>query len=104
MTQDINNDEFWRKLKMENKKNYLKKIIVHDYDHDYLKESIEIEAYCLADFYAFFYFDDKFYIANGDDDHWWVVSRMDPRWVEEFKEVVSEIEVKKIRKRKRKNK
>jgi hypothetical protein len=29
---------------------------------------------------------------------------MDPRWVEEFKEVVSEIEVKKIRKRKRKNK
>lgn len=114
----FNADGFWKKVNksnMENKSKYLRKINVHDYrdvwneGSDSIKESKDIktfvvEAYCLHDFLAFFYFEDKICIAAGDDDHWWLIETLPQEWVEEIKELVSEIEVKKIRQRRRRKK
>lgn len=57
----------------------------------------EVEAWCVqgeTGFRAFFYIDDKFCEAHGDDGSWWLVSTMNKYWVKEFKEVVNSIEVK----------
>jgi len=55
---------------------------------------IEVEAYCVGGdegIMAFFFYNDLFCIAEGDDGHWWLTSIMDKGWVSKIQEVIAEI-------------
>lgn len=49
---------------------------------------VEVNAFCVADFKAFFVIGDYVWEAEGDDGHWWVVGRFQKRWLSDFSRVV----------------
>ena len=58
-------------------------------------EIIEANAWCVqgeTGFLAFFFHEDHFCIATGDDGHWYVIDVMDKHWVKEVKDVMEMVE------------
>lgn len=68
---------------------------VHKYERDPEKIcKYEVDAWCVdgeEGIMAFFTIDDMFYIANGDDGHWWVVSQCHKHWVKDIAEAMSAV-------------
>ena len=67
------------------------------YDKDKEPVKYEVDAWCVGGetgFRAFFYIDDLFCEAHGDDGFWHLIGRMDKHWVKEFKSVVNSIKEK----------
>jgi hypothetical protein len=52
----------------------------------------EVEAWCVGGdegIKAFFFIDNMFCMANGDDGHWWFVDRCHENWLEEIKDAIN---------------
>lgn len=55
----------------------------------------EVEAWCVGGdtgIRAFFFIDNMFCTADGDDGHWWLVSACHNAWLKEIKEAINAIE------------
>ena len=76
------------------------KITVYQYDDltnervKYTKQEqvgkFEVEAWCIGGKYgilAFFTYNNYFYIAAGDDGHWWAIYYCHKDWIREVKKV-----------------
>lgn len=63
---------------------------------DWKPVKYEVEAWCVqgeTGFRAYFYTDDGFCEAHGDDGHWWLVGRCHKHWVKEIKEVINAVDI-----------
>jgi hypothetical protein len=70
-------------------------ITVYHYDKfsGEIINKLEVEACCVqgeTGFLSFFYDGDFFYIAAGDDGHWWVIHKIHKHWLRETKKVMKE--------------
>lgn len=80
------------------------KITVYDYDDNihgghaskgFKPVKYEVEAWCVGGDYgirAFFFIDDMFCTADGDDGGWWLVNSCHRDWLKEIKEAINAIE------------
>lgn len=53
--------------------------------------SYEVEAHCVGGdegILAFFFLDNWFCVAKGDDGHWWMSYFCDGHWAKEIKETI----------------
>jgi len=67
------------------------------YQYNRFKQSLvkefKVNAWCVqgeTGFLAFFLNGNYFYIAAGDDGHWWVIHEIHKNWIPEIKEVMKE--------------
>ena len=63
---------------------------------DFTPVKYEVEAWCVqgeSGFIAYFYVDDMFCVANGDDGHWWLMSTCHKHWVKEIKEAMNAVDL-----------
>ncbi len=72
------------------------------YDKDNPPEVVEynVEAYCVGGIdgiRAYFFKGDRFYEANGDDGHWWLMSVCGTGWLKEIIEALQAVEKKRKR-------
>ncbi len=54
----------------------------------------EVEAWCVGGdegIRAFFFIDNMFCTAGGDDGHWWLVDICDKAWLKEIKEAINAV-------------
>jgi len=79
------------------------KITVYDYDDamhgghpskDFKPVKYEVEAWCVGGdtgIKAFFFVDNMFCMADGDDGHWWLITRCHKDWLGEVKEAIGAV-------------
>lgn len=75
------------------------KIDVWDYNNTVhggriAKEPVKykVDAWCVGGdegIRAFFFIDEYFCVAEGDDGHWWIISVCHVDWLEEIKEAIN---------------
>ena len=54
----------------------------------------DVEAWCVGGdegIRAFFFLDNRFCTADGDDGHWWLVSTCHKDWFKEIKEAINAV-------------
>lgn len=65
-------------------------------EHNEIEDPIglEVDAWCVGGetgILAYFYYEDYFCVAHGDDGHWWLMYICSKDWARRIKSVMSEV-------------